>query len=339
MTSREIALKIFKRSSNGSGCGWTGHPSSGFINKCAEEWGIGKSAEAIFEYLDDDCRWIPADSGYKHPEGLPPFNPYTDSTRSSGFSKSGVFANAQSVADIERYPWPDVKYLDFTDVYNEIERYPDKMVFTGMWSHFFHLVADFFGMEKYFMNMYDCPELVEAVTEHVVSFYEEANDKFFRSLNGRADVMFFGNDFGSQLDLLISVKAFRRFILPYFKRLINVGKKHNMFIMLHSCGSIYKIIPDLIDAGVDAIHPIQAAAANMNADSLKQFKNDVAFIGGIDAQTFFVNSTPEQIHDEVRRVRDILGPNIIISPSHEEILPNVPPANVKAMMCEAKKIN
>lgn len=69
----------------------------------------------------------------------------------------------------------------------------------------------------------------------------------------------------------------------------------------------------------------------MSARELAQFKNDIAFVGGIDAQSLFVNGTPKDIGDEVKRVRDILGPNIIISPSHEEILPNVPAGNILAM--------
>ena len=126
-------------------------------------------------------------------------------------------------------------------------------------------------------------------------------------------------------------------MLPSFKRLIAVGKKYNRKIMLHSCGSIARIIPDLIDAGVDILHPIQAKAAGMDAKSLSRYKNDLAFVGGIDAQSFFVNATPEQIREEVLRVRDILGPNIVISPSHEEVLPNVPAANIIAMANAARE--
>jgi len=110
-----------------------------------------------------------------------------------------------------------------------------------------------------------------------------------------------------------------------------VGKKYNKKIMVHSCGSIIRVIPDLIDAGVEVLHPIQAQAQGMSAQNLSQFKNDLAFVGGIDAQTFFVNATPDEIRQEVERVREVLGPNIVISPSHEEILPNVPALNLFAM--------
>ena len=76
---------------------------------------------------------------------------------------------------------------------------------------------------------------------------------------------------------------------------------------------------------------LQAQAAGMRAADLAQYKNDLAFVGGIDAQSFFVNATPDEIRAEVRRVRSVLGPGLVVSPSHEEILPNVPAANILAM--------
>lgn len=334
-TSRERVRDIFTHK-NTAGCAmWTGHPNGATVPIYAKEWGIEPSCEAIYNYLGDDCRWISADWGYRHPEGLPMFNTSYKTQRNT-LSAAGCFADAECAKDLDDYPWPDAKYCDFTDVYREIEKYPDKMVFTGMWSCFFHLVADFFGMENYFIKMHENPEVVEALTERVVDFYVEANDKFFAGLGDRADVMFFGNDFGTQLDLFMSPEHFRRFVLPSFKRLVDIGKKYNKLIMLHSCGSIYRIIPDLIDCGVDILHPIQAKATGMSADDLKQYKNDLAFVGGIDAQDVMPHGTAEDVYNDVMRVREILGPSIVISPSHEEILPNVPAANVVAMAKAAK---
>jgi len=336
MTSREKVNSIFRRKNCGETAMWTGHPSEGAIANCVKEWGIAPTREAIYQHLNDDCRWVMADGGYRHPDGLPMFDTSYGVKRST-LSAAGCFAGAERVSDLDDYPWPDIKHCDFTRIYEEIEKFPDKMVFTGLWSPFFHLLADFFGMENFFIKMYECPEVVEALTERIVDFYVEAGDKFFTGLGDRADTMFFGNDFGTQLDLFISPDAFRRFILPSFKRLIAVGKKYNKIVMLHSCGSIYRIIPDLIEAGVDVLHPIQAQATGMSAAELAPFKSDLAFLGGLDAQSFFVHASPAQIKDEVRRVRDVLGPNIVISPSHEEILPNIPPANLLAMAEAARE--
>ena len=336
MTPRERTQNIFNHVGSNTAA-WIGHPNKDFIPLCAAAWGTAPNEEALSLAVDNDCRWVMADSGYHHPEGRPMFDPSYGIHRSRNLGSAGCFAEAESIADIEKYPWPNPDYLDFSDVYARIEGYADKMVFTGIWCCYYHNLCDFFGMENYFIRMYETPEIVEAATEKIVDFYVEASERFFAGLGDRADVMFFGNDFGTQRALMVSPENFRRFILPAAKRLIAVGKKYNKKIMLHSCGSIAAIIPDLIDAGVDVLHPIQAAAAGMSAAELAQYKNDLAFVGGIDAQTFFVNSTPAQIRNEVLRVRSILGGSIVISPSHEEILPNVPPENLRAMMDAARE--
>ena len=337
MNSRQKVMDVFNRSGDGHGVMWTGHPNDATIPIYAKEWSIAPTREAIYDYLQDDCRWVMADSGYHHPLGLPMFDPSWEIERNHSLSAAGCFAEAETASDLEEYPWPDVAFLDFTDVYKEIDKHQDKMVFTGMWSCFFHNLCDFFGMENYFIKMHENPEVVQALTERVVDFLVAANEKFFAGLGDRADVLFFGNDLGTQNDLIISPENFRKFVLPSYRRIIAVGKKHKKKIMLHSCGSIYRIIPDLIDAGIEILHPIQAKAYKMDAASLARYKNDLAFVGGVDAQTFFVNASPEQIEAEVARVRTLLGPNIVISPSHEEILPNVPAANVLAMSRAAKR--
>jgi len=70
----------------------------------------------------------------------------------------------------------------------------------------------------------------------------------------------------------------------------------------------------------------------MDAESLaRRFKGRIAFVGGIDTQELLVHGTPEEVKAEVRRVMGLLGPNLVVSPSHEALLPNVPPENVLAM--------
>jgi uroporphyrinogen decarboxylase len=330
LSSREKVMKIFNRENTSGSAFWTGHPNDRTIPLYAEEWGIPPSREAIYEYLNDDVRWLLGDGYYRHPDGIGALDPSYGTTRDT-LSAGGCFRDAETIAEIESYPWPDAKYFDFTEIYGEIDKFPDKMVFTGLWSSFFHCAADFFGMENYFVKMYEAPKLVDAVTEKITDFYVAANEKFFAGLGNRADVFSMGNDFGTQLDLIISPEKFRRFILPSIKRIVDVGKKYGKKVMLHSCGSIYRIIPDLIDAGIEILHPIQAQATGMSATDLAKYKNDLAFVGGIDAQSFLVDASLEQIEAEVYRVREILGPNIVISPSHEEILPNVPARNMLVM--------
>jgi len=334
--SREKIKQIFDLKSNGMTGFWTGNPHPETEKIYLSQMGI-ENRELLFQSLEDDCRWLQGDSAYKHPEGKPMFETSLGKTR-IGLSDPGYFSDCESLKQVEEFPWPNPNFLDFNDLKAEIKKHPDKAILTGMWSPFFHIVSDFFGMENYFMKMYTDPKIVESVTNHIVDFFCIANDRLFKEIGDSADTFFFGNDFGSQLDLLISPESFKQFVLPGFKRLIEVAKKHNKKVLLHSCGSIYKVIPLLIDAGIDALHPIQAKAAKMDAVTLsREFKNDIAFVGGVDTQELLIYATPKQIKEEVYRLRETLGPNFVVSPSHEAILPNVPLCNVIAMAEAARE--
>jgi uroporphyrinogen decarboxylase len=95
---------------------------------------------------------------------------------------------------------------------------------------------------------------------------------------------------------------------------------------------VLPVIERLIVGGVNCLHPLQALAKDMDAETLAaHFKGRIAFMGGIDVQQLLTHGTPEAVRAEVRRVKRVLGPNLIVSPSHEAILPNVPPENVEAL--------
>ena len=249
-----------------------------------------------------------------------------------GHGAAGVFAACEDVKEVQDFAWPDPDYLDFTEILQQLRQAGDVYRASGFWCPFFHEVADFFGMENYFIKMYTHPDVVHAVTRHVVNFYVEANIRFFEKSGDLVDAFFFGNDFGTQLDLLVSPESFHEFVFPYFRQLTDLGHRHGLQVILHSCGSIYKVIPDLIDLGVDALHPLQAQAADMNAETLaRDFRGKIGFMGGIDTQHLLVHGDPDSIKKDVRRVKVLLGPSLIVSPSHEAVLPNVPPCNIQAM--------
>lgn len=286
--------------------------------------------------MGSDFMWCSPDvhgSCWNHPEGKPMFDVRGGRSRES-LSQAGVFADCVDVREVKRFEWPNPDYLDFAATLERIEGAAahNMAIFGGMWMPFFHVVADFFGMENYFIKMYTDPLVVEAVTGKVLEFYLEANRRCLDLMAGKLDAGFFGNDFGSQLDLLVSPAAFKRFVLPYFQRIIDQLKSYGLKAVLHSCGAIAKVIPFLIDAGVDALHPLQAKAVGMDAETLaREFKGKVVFIGGVDTQDLLPFGTPEQIASEVRRLKDVFGEGFVVSPSHEAILPNVSLENAIAM--------
>ena len=132
-TSRQKVLDIFNRKNTDDKAFWTGHPNDATIPIFAREWGIEPTREAIYNFLDDDCRWIVADSGYKHPEGLPAFDPPMVWTGNPECSR--VLCRAEDVKDIEN-TLAQPGLLRLYRSIPEIDRHQDKAIFTGMWSPF-----------------------------------------------------------------------------------------------------------------------------------------------------------------------------------------------------------
>jgi|GEM_PF-6266392 len=96
--------------------------------------------------------------------------------------------------------------------------------------------------------------------------------------------------------------------------------------------AIERTIPALLDAGVDALHPLQALTKGMDAETLaRKYKGDVVFIGGVDTQQLLPFGTPDEVRTEVRRLKQVFGPQFVVSPSHEALLPNVSAENLRAM--------
>jgi len=171
---------------------------------------------------------------------------------------------------VKKLNWPDVKYYDFSNFENAANMAKEYGVpiLSGAWAPFYHNVADMFGMENYFVKMHTDPHLVTAVTEKLVDFYLDMNKKLFDAYATDINACFFGNDYGTQLDLMISPEMFKKFVMPYQKKIADQAKSYNLYTFLHSCGSVVKAIPEIIAAGIDGLHPIQALAAGMNAENL-----------------------------------------------------------------------
>ena len=336
MNSREKIESILAHKNTDRAGFWLGNPTEETLEIYLKALEF-KNKNDLFEYLGDDCRWLPIDwVSYKHPDTKVIWN--THRGEDPLVCSPGVFANCTSVKELEAFDWPETRYLDFSETIESMEKYSHLAVFSGMWCSFFQMVSYFLGMENHFIMMHTHPEVVEALTDRIVNFYLEANELYFRQTGDKFDICFLGNDFGTQLDLLISPEDYNKFVLPSLKKLVEQAKCYGKYVLMHSCGAVDKIIPSLIDIGVDAIHPIQAKARDMDAESLAvKYSKDLAFVGGIDMQDILVNATPDQVKDEVRRVKEILGPNYIISPSHEAVLPNVPLGNVQAMAEVAKE--
>ncbi|MCX6923881.1 MAG: hypothetical protein NT154_11845 [Verrucomicrobia bacterium] len=331
MTSRELIKRLIARQPVDR-CGfWLGNPHPDTWPILHRYFGTATEEELRLK-LRDDVRWICPQlypDGYRDPQGRGLFDVGLDRDKHGSV---GPLAHCTTVGEVERFPWPDPNYLSFDSCLRDLRAAGDFYRLSGFWSCFYHNVADLFGMEEYFIKMHTAPEVVQAVTDRVCEFYYEANERFFGAAGDLMDGFFFGNDFGCQAGLVCGPRELDRFVFPWFRRFAEQGRRHGYQVVVHSCGSIHRLIPRMIEAGVDCLHPLQARARDMEAERLAaDFGGRLAFLGGIDAQELMTNGTPEQVRADVRRVKKLLGPHLIVSPSHEAILPNVPPENVRAL--------
>ena len=330
MNSRE-RIKAIIGGQAADQCGfWLGNPHPESWPAIHAHFGTD-SEEALRRKLGDDFRWICPqffEGCYRDPQGRALFDAGLDRAAHAQFP----LADCETLEAVAAFPWPNPDYLCFDECLAVLRDAGDVYRASGFWTCFYHNIMDLFGMENYMVRMYTHPDVVQAVTDRVCGFYHEANERFFAQAGNLVDGFFFGNDFGTQLDLICGPAQFDRFILPWFVKFTEQGHRHGYQVILHSCGAIHKVIDRLIDAGVDCLHPLQAKAVGMDADILAaDFKGRIAFMGGIDTQDLLVNGTPEEVQSEVARVKALLGPRLIISPSHEALLPNVPPCNIAAM--------
>lgn len=246
----------------------------------------------------------------------------------------GFFEDYNEPADVDKFNWPDPsKYLDREESLRRAKSIDESYARMGiLWSAHFQDACSAFGMEHALMMMLVNPEMFRAVIERITQFYLQANEIFYEATKGYLDAVLIGNDFGSQKGLMVDPGMLKELVYPGTKQLIEQAKSYGLKVVHHSCGSIFPIIKDLIDLGTDVIHPIQALASGMDAPNLKEnFSGKVAFCGGVDAQYLLVKGSPDEVEKKVRELWELFPTGLIISPSHEAILPDIPPANIEAL--------
>lgn len=220
----------------------------------------------------------------------------------------GPLENAASAKDILDYPWPDPKWFDIEPLLEECEAFSDKVIIGGFWSGILGDSYRMHGFENFLLNLAMKPDIIKTLVDRMTDFYLELNERAFSVLKGKLDIFFFGNDFGSQKGLLFSEEMWDEYFGENYKKLCGLAHSYGFKTMAHSCGSIYKILDRLIDAGVDIIDPVQTTAADMAPEKLKErFGDRIVFHGAIDTQHILPKGTPEEVRTHAEETIRILG--------------------------------
>ncbi len=252
--------------------------------------------------------------------------------------------------DLKHYPWPDPnipgRYEETAENAKNLFENTDLALMGRFGSPIIETAVYLMGFENWLLCLAKAPEvagyLLDRITDVVIDMDRiglEASAPYLQILKVS------GEDLGTQRGLLYSPRMLRSLILPRLQRRWQAARDYlntvnpGCQIMLHSCGSVRRIIPDLIAAGIQILDPIQPKAAEMDSAVLKQeFGKQLSFHGGVDIQEVLPFGTKEEVEQEVYSRIQALGHGggYILSSSHF-IQADTPPANVVTMFEAAHK--
>ena len=189
------------------------------------------------------------------------------------------------------------------------------------------------GMEQILLDTALNPDMAFEIMRHVAGVMTALMERTLGRLGDRVDLVWTSDDIAHQHDLMLSLPALRKLILPHHQRFNRRVHELGSRVMFHSCGSVMRALPDLIDAGIDVLDVLQFSADNMTPERLKLAYGDrLCFHGGVDVQQLLPRSRPPEIKTIVDHLIEVLGQGggFILSPTHN-IQVDTPPENIVAI--------
>lgn len=309
--------------------------------------------ERLLSRLDVDCRAVIMDNPDVNPERVLPdgslYDEWGITWKHVGegqhfINADGPFYNQEpDPALVDKFAWPDP--LDpgrFRTLRKQAETHranTDAAIILVLGVGAVHQIQFMRGYAASLEDLIVAPDFVQAFMDRYVDFWIRMTERALQEVGDLVDVAMFGDDLGTQQGPVLSPALYRRLIKPYHVRMVRAVKQFNKPLLLHSCGSVAAFIPDFIEAGVDALHPIQVSARDMDSARLKrEYGRDITFWGGIDTQRVLPMGTPAEVREEVRRRIADLGPGggYVLGAVHN-VQAEVPVENVLAMVEAAKE--
>ncbi len=264
-----------------------------------------------------------------------------------GLYFDGVYrplAEATTVAEIEAYELSPISDAELAWLRNEACRLyetTDKAIMGHFGGNILEGAQGLRGWDRFMMDMALEPKLAHALTQKLADHYVANLPRYLDAVGDYIQIIQMGDDLGTQRGPQLSPDMYREFIKPRHRQVYQYVKAHsNLYVFLHSCGSVYALIPDLIEESVDILNPVQISAADMDPARLKrEFGRDIVFWGGgADTQRVLPCAKPEEVRQHVRELIEIFAPGggYVFCQVHN-IQANVPPENVVAMFEAAQE--
>ncbi|MHB1130845.1 MAG: uroporphyrinogen decarboxylase family protein [Chloroflexota bacterium] len=249
-----------------------------------------------------------------------------------------------TVDDLDNYPWPDPQDPGFTAGLAEEARalYEDTdfaLLGDSTFKSFWEVAFPLRGLEQLLIDCMINPGFVTALLERILAVNLAVTGRFLAAVGPYIEVFRTSDDMATQLGPMLSPPTYRALIKPVFQRFVSFVKTRTAAkIYYHSCGNIAPLIPDLLDAGVDILNPVQVSALDDVAFLKERYGRRLSFWGAIDTQHVLPHGTPQDVEDEVRlRIRELApGGGYVLGAVHN-VQADVPPENVLAMVEAARR--
>ncbi|MDX1284026.1 MAG: uroporphyrinogen decarboxylase family protein [Draconibacterium sp.] len=229
-------------------------------------------------------------------------------------------AHAETIEDIEKYKFPDPLAKGRWEVAKmNIRKYGNTHgIIADLETTIFETAWYLVGLEKFLMDLMMEAEYVNPLLDKIQEIHTHYGKTMIEL---GADVLWCGDDFGTQQSQIMSIETFRKYFKPRYKVMFDEFKKVNPDIKLawHSCGAFRTFIPEFVDIGLDIVNPLQPMAADMEPQSLKdEFGDELVFFGGVCVQDLLPNKSPNEIKNEIKRRKEIFGKGggYIAAPAH-----------------------
>ena len=249
-----------------------------------------------------------------------------------------------TVSSIVGYPWPDphgpIRTRGLKERIKHIRDETDCAAVLNLPSGFVHTSQYLRGFEDWFLDFARDRRLLATLFDAVLDVNLATCKELLGEVGGEVDVLLASDDLGLQSGLMISPEAYRDLIKPRHKRYFQL--MHDMSlakVLFHTCGSVVDILDDLVEIGVDVLHPVQVSAAGMDPARLKKgWGEKLALWGAIDTQRILPYGSIDDVRAEVERRIDELGKGggYVLAAVHN-VQPDVPTKNLLTMYRHARE--
>ncbi len=227
------------------------------------------------------------------------------------------------------------------DTAQQLRESTDRAIYGTFGGNLIEIGEFAFRIDNFLYQLAANPKRIHTFLDRLTEFHLANMDRYLWATGEYIDLIGFGDDLGMQDGPQISPAMYREFFKPRHKMLWNHAKKlcPHVKVSLHCCGGVYPLLGGLIEAGLDAINPVQFTCTDMEVDRLKrEFGKDLTFWGGgCDTRQILPKGTPEEVYKHVKEQVSILAPGggFVFQQVHN-ILADVPAENVKAMFAAVR---